>query len=95
MSPGTPVRAGLVSAPEDWPYSSVRAHLTGKSDEFVDVAPILVRFPDFGALIGVRERIGEFDPLRRAETSGRPLGSGKWIETLEEMTGRNLKRERR
>jgi putative transposase len=87
-----PVRAGLVRTPEDWPFSSVRAHLTGKGDGFVDVAPLLTRFPDFGALIGVRERIFEFDPLRRAESSGRPLGSRKWIETLEEMTGRDLKR---
>jgi putative transposase len=87
-----PVRAGLVSAAEDWPFSSARAHLSGKNDGIVEVAPILSRFPDFAALIGIGEQIGEFDPLRRAETSGRPLGSGKWIKTIEEMTGRSLKR---
>jgi putative transposase len=90
-----PVRAGLVSAAEDWPFSSVRAHLSGKTDGIVEVAPILARFPDFAALIGTSERIGEFDPLRRAETSGRPLGTGKWIKTIEEKTGRSLSRGRR
>jgi putative transposase len=90
-----PVRAGLVSAPEEWPFSSARAHLSGKSDGIIDVAPILSRFPDFGALIGIKEEVGEFDSLRRAETSGRPLGSGKWIKTVEEMTGRSLNRGRR
>ena len=72
-----PVRAGLVSAPEEWAFSSVRAHLSGKSDGIIDVAPVLARFPDFGALIGIKEKFGEFDSLRRAVTSGRPLGSGK------------------
>ena len=87
-----PVRAGLVSVAEDWPFSSVRAHLSGVSDGIVDVGPVLARFPDFAALIGIRERIGEFELLRRGETSGRPLGSAKWIESIEEMTGRSLKR---
>ena len=89
-----PVRAGLAARPEDWPFSSVQAHLSGKTDGLVDVTPILTRFPDFGALIGSREMIGEFDPLRRAETSGRPLGSRQWIKSIEEITGRNLKRRR-
>ncbi len=84
-----PVRAGLARVPEDWQFSSVRAHLSGQSDGIVDVEPILARFPDFRALIGIGEDIGEFDHLRRAETSGRPIGSKKWIEALEEMSGQD------
>lgn len=68
-----PVRAGLVRDAADWPFSSVRAHLSGKSDEFVDVAPVLSRFPDFAGLIAKPDQLGEFERLRRSETSGKPL----------------------
>jgi putative transposase len=36
-----PVRAGLCKRPEDWPWSSVRAHLAGRDDALVNVAPLL------------------------------------------------------
>ena len=90
-----PVRAGLVSAPQDWPFSSVRAHLAGVSDGLIEAAPILERFPDFRSLIEAPERFKEFDPLRRAETSGRPLGTKEWIKQLEDSTGRSLAMKRR
>jgi hypothetical protein len=38
-----PVRARLVARAEDWPWSSVRAHLAGKEDELVTVRPLLDR----------------------------------------------------
>jgi len=41
-----PVRARLVDRAEDWPWSSVRAHLGGKDDELVTVAPALERYGD-------------------------------------------------
>lgn len=85
-----PVRAGLVGRAQDWPFSSVRAHLAGKSDSIVDVRPVLDRFPDFSTLIDGLPAPREFDALRRAETSGRPLGSPEWIERLGERLGRSF-----
>lgn len=87
-----PVRAGLVAQARDWPYSSVRAHLAGRNDGLVDVAPVLQRFPDFAALIEPQVSAGEFDGLRRAESSGRPLGSDAWVARLGERLGRSLAR---
>jgi len=40
-----PVVAGLVSRPEDWPWSSARAHLAGEDDELAIVAPLRARIP--------------------------------------------------
>src|SRR4051812_27459148 len=47
-----PVRARLVEAAADWPWSSVHAHL-GRiaSDGITTAAPVLSRFPDFAALL--------------------------------------------
>jgi REP-associated tyrosine transposase len=36
-----PVRAGLVTAPEAYPYSSHRAYLRGRTSQLVDPAPVL------------------------------------------------------
>jgi putative transposase len=38
-----PVRARLVERGEDWPWSSARAHLEGRDDGLVEVAPLLSR----------------------------------------------------
>jgi putative transposase len=81
-----PVRAGLADSPEAWPFSSVKAHLTGKSDGLVQVQPILSRFPDFKSLIMQPEFTGEYKSLRRSETTGRPLGSKEWIASFDEKT---------
>ena len=86
-----PVRAGLVERPEDWRWSSVRAHLAGQDDALVRVAPALERYEDFAALL--EDGTGEAEAwraLRRSETSGRPVGSAGWIEALEQSTGRAL-----
>lgn len=78
-----PVRAGLAARPEGWRFSSVHAHLAGKSDGIVTVEPVLGRFPDFAALIEPAERDNEFKALRRSETSGRALGTlGKIGDSL-------------
>ncbi|SDM52842.1 transposase [Maricaulis salignorans] len=42
-----PVRAGLVAHAQDWPWSSVHAHLAGQSDALVRVEPMLSRIPDW------------------------------------------------
>ena len=38
-----PVRAHLVQRPQDWAWSSIRAHLDGRDDGLVTVAPLLDR----------------------------------------------------
>ncbi len=46
-----PVRARLAAKAEDWPWSSVRAHLLGCDDALVSVRPLLERAPRFADLI--------------------------------------------
>jgi putative transposase len=86
-----PVRAGLVRAAGDWPWSSVPAHLSGQDDGMTAIRPILDRFPDFSDFIadeGAPDMLGR---LRRAETISRPLGDEGFIRRLETATGRSLR----
>lgn len=85
-----PVRAGLVAHAQDWPWSSVRAHMAGRDDGVVKAAPVLARTGDFAAFLGQAGDEAEFAPLRRSETTGRPLGSADWVAALERDTGRTL-----
>ncbi len=75
-----PVRAGLVSRAEDWPWSSVHAHLAGKDDGVVTVAPLLSRVERFSdTLEAVDKEPPEFTALRVAETNGHPLGDEAFV----------------
>jgi len=90
-----PVRARLAARPEaraeDWRWSSVRAHLAGRDDELVSVGPVLHREPGFAGLPAT-PRAGGFDALRRAEGSGRPVGTADFITDLERVLGRRIAR---
>ena len=86
-----PVRARLVDRPQDWQWSSVRAHLAGEDDRLVRVAPALERYGSFDSFLGASDESSEaWRSLRKSETSGRPLGSAAWIAALETRTGRTL-----
>lgn len=86
-----PVRAGLVPRGEDWPWSSLRAHLAGMDDALVNVDPVLQRAPDFRELL---EQCCEeaYAVLRRAERTGRPAGAEDFVIGLERSLGRRIAR---
>jgi putative transposase len=91
-----PVRARMVERAEDYSWSSVRAHLAGEDDDLVGVAPVLDRYGDFSAFLGGPADYSEgWQALRRAETTGRPLGDADWIATIEASTGRTLAPQKR
>jgi putative transposase len=86
-----PVRARLADAVEDWLWSSARAHLDGRDDGLVTVAPLLDAVGDWRGFLagGLRER--DADDLRRHERTGRPLGDSRFLAELEERLGRRLR----
>ena len=86
-----PVRARLVARPEDWAWSSVRAHLAGEDDDVVRVAPARERVGDFATFLGEAfDEALSYAALRKAESVGRPVGSPEWLAEMEERTGRTL-----
>ena len=85
-----PVRAGLVERAQDWPHSSVLAHLAGRDDGLVSVRPLLDRSPRFADLIETEPDPAAFAPLRRSELIGRPLGSADFVAQVEKSLGRAL-----
>ena len=86
-----PVRAGLAERPEDWPWSSARAHLSGRDDRLVRARALLDRahynWSDFLTLPMMKM---EVENMRRHERTGRPLGGKEFMHGLEQRLGRKL-----
>ena len=86
-----PVRAGLTPQAIDWPWSSVRAHVEGRDDPLLTSAPLAQRLGDrMAGFFDVDLEEEGWRKLRRASSTGRPLGAAAWIKALEAATGRAL-----
>ena len=87
-----PVRAGITKRPEDYAWSSARAHLAGRDDRLVKAGPLLDMVGDWATFLAGGLGEDEGNVLRKHERSGRPLGGAGFIERLETELGRSLKK---
>ena len=90
-----PVRAGLVPSAQQWPWSSARAHLAGRDDRLVKVAPLLAMIADWNAFVQSAVPEEELRQIRRHGRTGRPLGDETFVGRLEGLVGRVLKPPKR
>jgi len=86
-----PVRAGLVVRAEDYPWSSARAHVAGKDDGLVTVAPMLEMVREWRAFLAAPDEPPILCDLRKHATTGRPLGDERFVGHLEKLLGRTLR----
>lgn len=89
-----PVRAGIVTRAEDYPWSSARAHFCGHDDTVVKVRPLLERIPDWRDFLGAPVDESEADQMRVHEGTGRPMGDEGFVLRLEGILGRSLLRRK-
>jgi len=85
-----PVRANLVAKAEDWAWSSARAHLKGEMDRILSLPDWLTENERDNYIRFFRE-IGNDDIIRKATSTGRPLGGIEFIKRIGELLGRDLK----
>ena len=85
-----PVAAKLVEQPEDYRWSSARAHLTSHDDELTIVEPLLALVPDWKSFLQLMDT-AEVKVFQRHERTGRPLGEDGFIKTLENKLNRSLR----
>jgi putative transposase len=89
-----PVRAGLTPEPQEYPWSSARAHLDGRDDRLVQVEPMLSAVGDWSEYLAQSEQEAEISQLRRHAKTGRPLGSPEFTASLEPLVGRILRKRK-
>jgi putative transposase len=81
-----PVRAGLVTAPQDWPWSSAACHISGVPSPIVVQDALAPYITDWAAYLSEPES----ELFHKHERTGRPLGSKDFIEHLEIRYKRSL-----
>ena len=89
-----PVRARIVKNAEDYYWSSARAHVFLGNDDLLSDFFLTSLIPDWAAYL--KEETNETDEifLRTHINTGRPLGDDKFIDELEKLTGRNLRKKK-
>ena len=89
-----PVRARMAVAPSDYRWSSARAHLKGKDDGLVKVAPLLKIAGNWRRLLNSAASEEEIEMFRQHERTGRVLGDEEFQKRLEKNLGRVLRRQK-
>ena len=88
-----PVRAGMVSAADEWPWSSAAAHCNPDvSDEMLEMERWQKRWTAAGwsEYLAAGESPTDVSVLRHCTHTGRPLGTTEFIAALEQTTLRRL-----
>jgi putative transposase len=91
-----PVRAGLVKAPENWPWSSAGPHINGRDDILVKTGPLqqLIK-KDWKTFLCGTVQEPEMALFRKHERTGRPLGDDGFIKNMESVLDRRLTPQKR
>lgn len=89
-----PIRAGLCQRPEDWPWSSIHAHLKEEDDDLVTVRPMLTQVSDWTAYLNKDEQPQELAQIREHSRTGRPLGDVAFFNRLEAITGKDWRKRK-
>jgi len=90
-----PVRAQLAARPQDWPWSSARAHLEGLADGLTGSSPLPDMLPDWAGFLAAGLDETQAERLRAGERTGRPVGSTAFVAELARRTGRPLLPQKR
>jgi putative transposase len=85
-----PVRARLVQRPEDYKWSSARAHIFTIGDELISKNDPFSSIDDWSRFLRKEEIEEDVSTIRRHSRTGRPLGDENFVRRLEEITGRTL-----
>lgn len=90
-----PVRASVVDKPEDYRWSSARAHLRETYDPLITDADLSAEIVNWRAFLSEPPRKSDLETIRAHTKTGRPLGGEEFIRTLEKITGRTLMPQKR
>lgn len=88
-----PVRAGLMTRAEQWPWSSAAAHCGLQSDALLSRIAMPWPVPDWSEYLMAEEE-AMVKTLRQRTRTGRPAGSCDFLTTLEIQLGRQLQRQK-
>jgi len=90
-----PIRAKIVSKPDEYPWSSARAHILNKHDKIITENSYSLAINNWESFLINQTPEPERKLFMKHSLTGRPLGNEAFIEKLEQLTGRVLKERKR
>jgi len=86
-----PVRAGIVTQADEYPWSSARSHVTGEPDRVLtDGCFLISEIYDWRAYLADRGEEVVVRRVRERLKTGRPAGDIDFVHKLEGIVGRRL-----
>ena len=94
-----PVKAHLAERPEQWPFSSAAAHVTGTPDGVAEIDWLTERIGGWVCTWGEYLAGDDCETvaalLHRGESTGRPVGDDGFLAAIGRRIGRELKPKKR
>jgi len=87
-----PVRAGLCRLADQWRWSSVHAHLHGRSDPILGEVPMRDLISNWSEYLNKPLPGPTNDEIRKHTCNGRPAGDDSFLGKLESLTGHRLRK---
>lgn len=88
-----PLKARLCQNLSDWQWSSYHAHVSGFDDDVVIVEPMLKRITDWNSYVLDGDDV-DSAKIRSHNRTGRPVGDDAFLDRLESLTGRSLRKRK-
>lgn len=90
-----PVRAKMVMHAEDYTWSSARAHVVGTYDEVLSGREReVLSMQDWRSFLREADDADILDQLRKHSQTGRPLGNDAFLDNVEYLTRRVLRKNK-
>jgi putative transposase len=88
-----PVRVGMVKHAWEYHWSSARAHVFKEPDSLLEDSFLQAEFSDWRSFLSEDDTAKAY-LFRAHAATGRPMGDKAFIDKLEELTGRRLKKQK-
>ncbi|MEA3305889.1 MAG: transposase [Candidatus Omnitrophota bacterium] len=88
-----PVRAGIVKKAEKYNWSSAKAHVNKTKDSILSDNFLISEIKNWTSYLAEEDREEDKNIFIKHFRTGRPLGDDKYLEELERITGRNMKKK--
>lgn len=89
-----PVRAKIVNRAENYRWSSARTHVQKGKDKLLSDHFLISEIKDWSVYLSQEDKQKDVDILQKHSNTGRPLGGIEFIEKIEKLLGRDLKKKK-
>ncbi|MDP3981024.1 MAG: transposase [Chlamydiota bacterium] len=88
-----PVNAGLVDKAEDYIWSSAKAHISKSYDPLLNPCYLTDQIKDWSEYLRTEDKVN-INNIEKCTKTGRPLGSIDFVNKIETMLGRTIKKQK-